>query len=81
MARVICCAAYLIGSLWMAWMDRVKATSERFTSRQRCIVGAGLLVAWLAGTAALPGVDLVFLYVGSMLMFFGAVTVRINKRP
>ncbi|BDU09858.1 hypothetical protein PUR31_02740 [Pseudomonas mosselii] len=65
----------------MAWMDRVKATSERFTARQRCIVGAGLLVAWLAGTAAFPGVDLVFLYVGSMLMFFGAVTVRINKRP
>lgn len=64
----------------MAWMDRVRATSERFTARQRCIVGAGLMTAWLVGTVAFPGVDLVFLYVGSMLMFFGAVTARINKR-
>jgi hypothetical protein len=64
----------------MAWMDRVKATSERFTARQRCIVGAGLLVAWLVGTVAFPGVDLVLLYIGSMFMFFGALTARLNKR-
>jgi len=62
----------------MGWLDR--ATSERFSARQRCSVGGGLLVAWLVGIFACPGVDLVFLYVAAMLMFFSAVTVRINKR-
>ncbi|PYC16996.1 hypothetical protein [Pseudomonas mosselii] len=64
----------------MGWLDRVKATSERFTARQRCWVGGGLLAAWFVGIFAFPGVDLVFLYVAAMLMFFSAVTVRINKR-
>ncbi|QXH54389.1 hypothetical protein [Pseudomonas maumuensis] len=64
----------------MAWIDRIKAASERFTARQRCIVGGIFLVAWCVGIGVFPGVDLVFLYVAAMLMFFSALTVRINKR-
>lgn len=61
-------------------MGRVKAATERFTARQRCVVGGAFLVAWGIGIVALPGVDLVLLYIASMLMFFSAVTVRLNTR-
>ncbi|PYC44455.1 hypothetical protein DMX05_08280 [Pseudomonas soli] len=61
-------------------MGRVKAATERFTARQRCVVGGAFLVAWGVGIVVFPGVDLVLLYIASMLMFFSAVTVRINTR-
>ncbi|MDD1014646.1 hypothetical protein [Pseudomonas rubra] len=65
----------------MALRKKLEAFRERFTPRQRRIVGGSLLALWAIGLLVHPGQYLLALLIPGVIIFFSAAAIELERKP
>ncbi|QBF26239.1 hypothetical protein EXN22_11250 [Pseudomonas tructae] len=64
----------------MALRKKLEAFRERFTPRQRRIVGGALLALWAIGLWVHPGQYLLALLIPGVIIFFSASAIELERK-